>query len=90
MANKVLIYSAALAVFIVAVTVAYMTGLLDPVIKETAFYFMKTKAKAEEKKLEAQGLKEGEDFLKSDLKGNQQANDIKENFGNLGGLKAGL
>jgi hypothetical protein len=47
--------------------VAYQTGARDPVIEQVVKYFFKAKAKAEEKKLEAEGQKEGEDFLKSRL-----------------------
>lgn len=36
------------------------------------------------KEMEARGLKEGEDFLKGDLKGVQQLDAVKE--GGLGGL----
>jgi hypothetical protein len=110
--NVLLIFSAIVALIAVALGAAYTTGALNPVIEKIGVYFFKAKAKAEEKKMEAQGMKEGEDFLKSmfyavflalsgwmcadgfyflgDLKGNQQASDVKEGLGNFGGLKKSL
>ncbi|KAJ9154970.1 hypothetical protein NKR23_g2158 [Pleurostoma richardsiae] len=69
---------------------AYEQGYLDPVIEKIGVYMMKAKAKAEQKKLQAQGLKEGEDFVDSQLKGNQQAAQLQEGIGGLGGLKKNL
>jgi len=88
--NTLLVVSAIVAFIAIALGGAYLSGALDPVIEQIGIYFFKAKAKAEEKKLQAQGLKEGEDFLKSDLNGNQQADDVKKNLGNIGGLKTGL
>jgi hypothetical protein len=45
---------------------AYMSGALNPLIEQLGMYFFKAKAKAEETKLEAQGLKEGQDFMASE------------------------
>jgi hypothetical protein len=62
--NALLIVSAIVALIAVALGAAYMSGALNPVIEKIGIYLFKAKAKAEEKKLEAQGLKEGEDFFK--------------------------
>ena len=67
MVNAFLIVSAVIAIIAVALGVAYMSGALDPVIKRIGIYLFKAEAKAEEKKLQAQGLKEGENFLKGEL-----------------------
>ncbi|TVY93403.1 hypothetical protein LAWI1_G001477 [Lachnellula willkommii] len=83
MANTYLVTSAVVAVFAMALGAAYMAGLLDPVIEQVGVMFFEAKAKGEEKKMEAKGMKEGE------LKGNQQAQDVKEGLGGVGGLKAG-
>lgn len=64
MANTYLIISAVVAVVAIALTAAYMAGLLDPVIEEVGIMFFKAKAEAEAKKMQAQGMKEGEDFFK--------------------------
>ncbi|KAH8601625.1 hypothetical protein B0O99DRAFT_680752 [Bisporella sp. PMI_857] len=85
MVSTYLIVSAVIAIIAVALGVAYTTGAADPLIEKIGIFFFKAKAEAEAKKLQAQGLKEGEDFLKSDLKGNQQADQVKERLGNLGG-----
>ena len=59
-----LIISGVVALIAVALGAAYTTGALDGIIEQIGIYFFKAKAKAEEKKLEAQGLKEGQDFFK--------------------------
>lgn len=64
--NTYLIVSVVVALIAVALGVAYQFGALDPVIEKIGVYFFKAEAKAEEKKMEAQGMKEGEDFLKSE------------------------
>ena len=108
MVKAFLIVSAIIALIAVALGGAYISGALDKVIELVGIYLFKAKAKAEEKKLEAQGLKEGEDFFKGEshleqvccylvyvltfigigeLKGNQQANEVKEGLGGIGGLK---
>ena len=48
----------------VALAAAYLSGALDPAIKEMGIFFFKAKAEAEAKKLQAQGMKEGQDFFK--------------------------
>jgi len=58
------IISAVIAIVAVAMGVAYATGAADPVIQEIGIWFFKAKAEAEAKKLQAQGMKEGQDFLK--------------------------
>jgi len=88
--NILLIFSAIVALIAVAVGAAYTTGALNPVIEKIGVYFFKAKAKAEEKKMEAQGKKEGEDFFKGELKGNQQAGEVQEGIGAFGGLKKSL
>ncbi len=67
MVNAYLIVSAAVAFIAIALGAAYMSGALDPVIEKFGTWFFNEKAEAEEKKLQAQGLKEGEDFMKSEL-----------------------
>jgi len=64
MANTYLIISAVVAAIAIALGAAYMAGLLDPVIEEAGIMFFKAKAEAEAKKMQAQGMKEGEDFFK--------------------------
>ena len=58
------IISAVIAIVAVAMGVAYATGAADPVIQEIGIWFFKAKAEAEAKKLQAQGMKEGQDFMK--------------------------
>ena len=64
MVSTFYIVSAVIAILAVAIGVAYATGAADPVIQEIGIWFFKAKAEAEAKKLQAQGMKEGEDFLK--------------------------
>ncbi|EHL01353.1 hypothetical protein M7I_2686 [Glarea lozoyensis 74030] len=64
MPETYIIVSIVVALVTVALTAAYMTGALDPVIKEMGVLFFKAKAEAEAKKMQAQGMKEGEDFFK--------------------------
>lgn len=64
--NTLLIISGIVALIAVALGAAYTTGALNPVIEKIGIYFFKAEEKAEEKKLQAQGMKEGEDFLKSE------------------------
>ena len=66
MANAYLIISAIVAIIAVALSAAYTTGALDPVIEQIGIFLFKAKAEAEAKKLQAQGLKEGEDFVKGE------------------------
>lgn len=67
MVDTYIIISAVVAILAIALGIAYQTGALDPVIEQIGILFFKAKAKAEEKKMEAQGKKEGEDFLSSTL-----------------------
>jgi len=90
MVNTYLIISAIVAIIAVALGAAYTTGALDPVIEKIGVYFFKAEAKAEEKKMEAQGLKEGEDFLKGEISGNQKADMLNENLADMGKIKKGL
>ncbi|KAK7738644.1 hypothetical protein SLS63_001981 [Diaporthe eres] len=69
---------------------AYDQGYMDPLIEKFGVFMMKAKAEAEAKEMQAQGLKRGEDFVDSELKGNKQAQDIKAGVGSLGGLKKSL
>ncbi|KAG8168187.1 hypothetical protein KVR01_003876 [Diaporthe batatas] len=69
---------------------AYDQGYMDPLIEKFGVFMMKAKAEAEAKEMQAKGLKRGEDFVDSELKGNQQAQDIKAGMGSLGGLKKSL
>jgi hypothetical protein len=64
MVNTYIIISVVVAIIAVALGVAYQAGALDPIIEKIGVYYFKAEAKAEEKKKEAQGMKEGEDFLK--------------------------
>jgi hypothetical protein len=66
MVNTYLIVSAIVAIIAVVLGAAYTTGALDPIIEKIGVYIFKAEGKAEEKKLEAQGLKEGQDFLKGE------------------------
>jgi hypothetical protein len=67
MLTGLLITTVITAVLVAALAGAYRSGALNPYIDQLGVYFFKAKAKAEEKKLQAQGLKEGQDFLASKL-----------------------
>ncbi|KAH7317755.1 hypothetical protein BKA65DRAFT_557166 [Rhexocercosporidium sp. MPI-PUGE-AT-0058] len=90
MVSTYIIVSAVIAFIAVALGAAYTTGALDPVIEQFGIMFFKAKAEAEKKKLQAQGMKEGQDFVGDQLKGNQQASDVASGLGGIGGLKKGL
>jgi hypothetical protein len=66
MVSTILIISIIVAAIAVGLGAAYMAGMLDQVIEQIGIYFFKAEAKAEKKKLEAQGLKEGEDFAEGE------------------------
>jgi hypothetical protein len=68
MVSAFLIISVIIAFLAVGIGAAYTTGALDPVIEKVAMLFFKAKAEAEAKKLQAQGLKEGEDFMKGEFR----------------------
>jgi len=78
MVSVLLIISVVIAAIAIGLGGAFMAGLLDHVIEKIGVYFFKAEAKAEEKKLESKGLKEGEDFSGGELKGNKKANDVME------------
>ncbi|KAK7748820.1 hypothetical protein SLS53_000844 [Cytospora paraplurivora] len=83
-----LIASLVMVILAVAASwVAYDQGFLDPLIEKVGVYVLKAKGEAEAKELQAQGLKRGEDFFDSELKGNKQASEVKSGVGSLGGLK---
>jgi len=42
---------------------AYQQGYADPLIEQIGVYLFKAKAMAEKKRLQAQGMKAGEDFV---------------------------
>ena len=65
--NTYIILSIVVAILAVALGAAYTTGNLNPLFEWIGVYYFKAKAKAEEKKEEAEGKKEGEDFLKSEF-----------------------
>jgi hypothetical protein len=67
MVNTYLIISVVVAILAVALGAAYTTGNLNPLFEWIGVYYFKAKAKAEEKKEEVEGKKEGEDFLKSEF-----------------------
>tara|TARA_R110002060_G_scaffold3457_4_gene5442 strand:- start:1016 stop:1237 length:222 start_codon:yes stop_codon:yes gene_type:complete len=67
MVSTYIIISAVIAFIAVALGAAYTTGALDPVIEQMGIMFFKAKAEAEKKKLQAQGMKEGEDFMDGEL-----------------------
>ncbi|KUI68813.1 hypothetical protein VM1G_04236 [Cytospora mali] len=69
---------------------AYDQGYMDPLIEKFGVYVMKAKAEAEAKQMQVQGLKRGEDFADSELKGNKQAGELQEGIGSMGGLKKSL
>ncbi|KAF7926665.1 uncharacterized protein EAE97_010174 [Botrytis byssoidea] len=87
MANTLYVVLATITTIVVLVGGAYAMGLLDDYIEELGVFAFKFKAKAEAKKMGLQGLQEGTDFLASDLKGNQQAQKVREGKGPIGGLK---
>ncbi|WYZ45403.1 hypothetical protein EsH8_VIII_000719 [Colletotrichum jinshuiense] len=69
---------------------AYQQGMLDPIIEQVGIMLFKAKAEAEKKKLQAQGMKAGQDFVDDQLKGNKQAADVADGIGSFGGLKKQL
>ncbi|KAH8780685.1 hypothetical protein BGZ57DRAFT_952256 [Hyaloscypha finlandica] len=88
--NYLFVIPVVVAVIAVALGVAYQTGALNPIFEKIGVYYFKAEAKAEEKKMEAQGLKEGEDFLKGEISGNQKASMLNENLGDMGNIRKGL
>ncbi|CAL3967964.1 hypothetical protein PZA11_006980 [Diplocarpon coronariae] len=90
MVSTYIVISAVVAFIAAALGAAYMAGALDPAIKEVGIFFFKAKAEAEKKKWQAQGLKEGEDFVSDNLKGNEKASEVANSFGGVSGLKKAL
>ncbi|KAL2065527.1 hypothetical protein VTL71DRAFT_3197 [Oculimacula yallundae] len=91
MVSTSLIISILVAVLAIGLGAAYTTGALDPLIQQIGIMLFKAKAEAERKKLQAQGLKEGQDFVGDQLKGNQQATEVASGLGgSIGGLKKGF
>jgi hypothetical protein len=66
MVSAILVISIIVAAIAIGLGAAYMAGMLDQVIEQIGIYLFKAEAKAEKKKLEAQGLKEGEDFVEGE------------------------
>ncbi|KAJ4415186.1 hypothetical protein N0V82_007487 [Gnomoniopsis sp. IMI 355080] len=87
---QIFIYLLTVVVLMAATWYAYNEGYADPLIEKMGVWMMKAKAEAEAKEMQAKGMKEGEDFVASELKGNQQAGDIKAGIGSIGGLKKSL
>ncbi|CAK7262451.1 hypothetical protein SEPCBS57363_000038 [Sporothrix epigloea] len=85
--SSLILSAVAVLAVVIAALFAYEQGFLDPVIEKIGVYFFKAKAKAEEKQLESQGREAGSDFLDGQLKGSQQADDVKSGLGSIGGLK---
>jgi len=83
MVSAALIVAIITAVIAVALGAAYQTGALNPLIEKVTMYIFKAEAKAEEKKLQAQGMKEGEDFFKGQLGGNQKADEASQGLGKV-------
>ncbi|KAK6536875.1 hypothetical protein TWF281_001084 [Arthrobotrys megalospora] len=79
--NPFILYSIIFALLVAAVGAAYTTGALDPVIGQIAKYMLKAKAEAEVQEMKTEGLKEGQDFLRDEVPGNQQAAEVGEKFG---------
>ncbi|KAJ9144783.1 hypothetical protein NKR19_g6327 [Coniochaeta hoffmannii] len=69
---------------------AYQQGYLDPLIEKVGVFVFKAKAVAEAKEMQAKGMTAGEDFVGSQLKGNEQADQVKQGLGSIGGLKKDL
>ncbi|KAK2629564.1 hypothetical protein QTJ16_000384 [Diplocarpon rosae] len=90
MVSTYIIITGVVAFIAAALGAAYTAGALDPVIKEIGIFFFKAKAEAERKKWQAQGMKEGQDFVSDSLKGNEQANEVANSLGDVGGLKKAL
>lgn len=67
-----------------------MAGPALPWYSLRSTYLFKAKAMAEKKRLQAQGMKAGQDFVDSQLAGAQQADQVKAGVGAIGGLKKGF
>ena len=63
MASTTLITAIIIAILAAGIGAAYTSGALDPLLQKLGVLLFKAKAQAEKKKLQAQGLKEGQDFM---------------------------
>ncbi|KAK1699711.1 hypothetical protein BDP55DRAFT_723362 [Colletotrichum godetiae] len=88
--NSLIISLAIVLAVLVGGTFAYQQGMLDPIIEQVGIMMFKAKAEAEKKKMQAQGMKAGQDFVDDQLKGNKQAADVADGIGSIGGLKKQL
>ncbi|KXH53819.1 hypothetical protein CSAL01_01171 [Colletotrichum salicis] len=99
--NSLIISLAIVLAVLIGGTFAYQQGMLDPIIEQvgsldpnadtrTSIMMFKAKAEAEKKKMQAQGMKAGQDFVDDQLKGNKQAADVADGIGSIGGLKKQL
>ncbi|KAK1641163.1 hypothetical protein BDP81DRAFT_390450 [Colletotrichum phormii] len=88
--NSLIISLAIVLAVLVGGTFAYRQGMLDPIIEQVGIMMFKAKAEAEKKKMQAQGMKAGQDFVDDQLKGNKQAADVADGIGSFGGLKKQL
>ncbi len=66
MVNALLIASAVIAFIAIALAGIWFGGLADDILAPIAKYIFFAKAKAEKKKLQAQGKKAGVDFFESE------------------------
>lgn len=67
MVSATIIGAIVVAVLAAGIGAAYSSGALDPLIQQLGMMFFKAKAQAEKKKLQAQGMKEGQDFMNGKL-----------------------
>lgn len=67
MVSATLITAIAVAILAAGIGAAYTSGALDPLLQKLGMMFFKAKAQAEKKKLQAQGMKEGQDFMDGKL-----------------------
>ncbi|EXF81201.1 hypothetical protein CPAR01_16422 [Colletotrichum paranaense] len=88
--NSLIISLAIILAVFLGGTFAYQQGMLDPLIEQVGIMMFKAKAEAEKKKMQAQGMKAGQDFVDDQLKGNKQAADVADGIGSIGGLKKQL
>ncbi|KAK6065849.1 hypothetical protein SCUP234_02651 [Seiridium cupressi] len=88
--QSILVSLVIVSILVAGSFVAYEQGLFDPLIEKVGVLMFKAKAEAEKEKYQAQGLKAGEDFVDSQLKGNKQAEDVISGKGLVGGLKKDL
>lgn len=63
MVSATLTTAIVVAILLAGLGAAYTSGALDQVLQKVGMIFFKAKAQAEKKKLHAQGMKEGRDFM---------------------------